>query len=90
MSTINNNEIDPVKRFHRYLTKPEITRDDLEALLLIAQELRELEFHYRDNRKYIEGFLHDMLEQLRSSDDDAANTAVCSPEFVESLKFVER
>ena len=90
MSSRKNNDIDPVKSFHKYLTKPEITRDSLEDLITIAQEIRELELHYRDNRAYIERFLPDMLEQLRSSDDDTADTAVCSPEFVESLKFIER
>ena len=90
MSSRKNNDIDPVKSFHKYLSKSEITRDSLEDLLTIAQEIRELELHYRDNRTYIERFLHDMLEQLRSLDDDTADTAVCSPDFVESLKFIER
>jgi len=65
-------------------------RDSLEDLLTIAQEIRELELHYRDNRIYIERFLRDMLEQLRSTGDDTADTGVCSPDFVESLKFIER
>jgi len=38
----------------------------------------------------VDRFLHDVLEQQRSSDNDTAEDAVCSPEFVESLKFVER
>ena len=41
-------------------------------------------------RALIERFLRDMQEQLRSSDDDTSDTGVCSQEFVESLKFIER
>ena len=37
-----------------------------------------------------ERFLRDMLEQLRSTGGDTADTGVCSPKFVESLKFIER
>ncbi len=90
MSSSEKKDIDPVERFHEYTAKPKIARESLEDLLTIAQEIRELELHYRDNRIYIKRFLRDMLEQLRSTDDYTADTAVCSPEFVESLKFIER
>ncbi|MFA9495198.1 MAG: hypothetical protein ACERKS_04670 [Candidatus Bathyarchaeota archaeon] len=90
MSPSEKKDIDPVERFHEYTAKPKIARDSLEDLLTSAQEIRELEIHYRDNRIYIERFLRDMLEQLRSTGGDTADTGVCSPEFVESLKFIER
>ena len=90
MSLSNDKGIDPVERFHEYLTKPNITLADLEDLLLIAQEIRELELHCRDNRKYIEAFIHDELERMRASSKKKPDTNVCSPEFVESLKFIER
>ena len=67
-----------------------ITRDSLQDLLTIAQEIRELELHYRDNRIYNEQSLRELLDQLRSTDDDTADTDVYSQEFVESLKFIER
>jgi len=89
MASTNTGDIDPVTSFHKYLTKPEIARKSLDELFLVAQEIRELELHYRDNRIYIEMFIRDMLEQLRSQYDDTSD-AVCSPEFVESLKFIER
>ena len=85
MSSSEKKDIDPVERFHEYTAKPKIGRDSLEDLLTLAQEI-----HYRDNRIYIERFLRDMLEQLRSTGGDTADTGVCSPKFVESLKFIER
>lgn len=90
MSPSEKKDIDPVERVHEYTAKPKIARDSLQDLLTIAQEIRELELHYRDNRIYIEQFLRELLEQLRSTDDDTADTGVCSQEFVESLKFIER
>ena len=87
ISSIEKKNIDPVERFHEYTAKPKIGRNSLEDLLTIAQEIRELELHYRDNRMYIERFLRDILEQLHSTGGD---TGVCSLEFVESLKFIER
>ena len=89
MAATNSSDIDPVTSFHKYLTKPEIARKSLDELIQVAQEIRELELHYRDNRIYIEMFIRDMQEQLRSQSDDTSDT-VCNPEFVESLKFVER
>ncbi len=90
MSTRTSSEIDPVASFHLYLARPKITPDTLDELFLVAQEIRELELHYRDNRIYIEMFIRDLLEQMRSQADDEKDPVVCSPEFVESLKFVER
>ena len=89
MASPNSSDIDPVTSFRKYFTKPEIARKSLDELLQVVQEIRELELHYRDNRIYIEMYIRDMLEQLRSQADDTADT-VRSPEFVESLKFVER
>ena len=89
MASQNVGEIDPVKSFHMYLARPKITPDTLDELFLVAQEIRELELHYRDNRIYIEMFMRDMLEKMRSETDEK-DPAVCSPEFVESLKFIER
>jgi hypothetical protein len=76
--------------FHRHLTSPKITPSTLDELFLVAQEIRELEHHYRDNLIYIVFFMRDMLEKMRSKADDKTYPAVCSQEFVESLKFIER
>ncbi len=89
MASRTSSEIDPVASFHMYLARPKITPDTLDELFLVAQEIRELELHYRDNRIYIEMFMRDMLEKLRSQADGKTD-AVCSPEFVESLKLLER
>ena len=90
MSSSERKAINPVERFHEYTAKPKIGGDILDDLLTIAQEIHELELHNRDNRIYIERFLRDLLEQLHSTGGDNTDTGVCSPEFVESLKFIER
>jgi hypothetical protein len=63
MVSWENKDLESVERFHIYLMKPDITLADLEELLLIAQEIHTLELHYRDNRKYIEAFIHNEFER---------------------------